>query len=75
MGNEVAAGIHVVAATKDGVIEYWAAAVPQTQAVAAVQAQLAPDWRLFLTNRRLPIAKVAALKLRPGTIRRLKSKP
>lgn len=75
MGNERAGGIHVVEATKEGKTEYWAAAVPESQALDAVRQQVAPGWKLSLTQRRLTTAHVAGLKLRPGGVRQLKFAP
>jgi hypothetical protein len=36
MGNTYVGGIYVIAAVKDGMIEYWAAAVPRDHAIEAV---------------------------------------
>jgi hypothetical protein len=43
MAKIVIQGIPVVAATKGGKTEYWAAAIPRFDAEAAVRAQL-PGW-------------------------------
>jgi len=71
MGNERAGGIYIVMAAKDGKVEYWAAAVPQFRALEAVRHQIAPGWRLILTQHRLRPALVAELNMRPNSVRRL----
>lgn len=75
MGNEYAGGIYVIEAAKDGKTEYWAAAVPREQAVEVVRQQAPPGWSLRLTERRLPVATVAGLKMRLNSVRQLKSPP
>ena len=71
MGDEQAGGVHVVAATRDGRTEYWAAATIRAEAVDAVRQQIAPGWTLALTERRLTPEKVAELKMRPNSVRLL----
>jgi len=75
MGNEYAGGVWVVTATKDRESEYWAAAVPEGQAIEAVRQQVAPGWKLALTQRRLTPAQVVELKMRPNSVRKLKEAP
>jgi hypothetical protein len=75
MGNEYAGGIYVIQATKDGRIEYWAAAVPRDKAIEAVSEQMAPGWKLVLTERRLTPGKIAALRMRANSVRLLKFVP
>jgi hypothetical protein len=75
MGNEYAGGIYVVAATRAGKVQYWAAATPREAAVSTVQQMLLPRWTATLTSRRLTPDQVAALKLRPGGARQLKYAP
>ena len=68
MSNALGGGIYVVAATKDGKTEYWAAATVRAEAVAAVQGQLTGEWTVTLTDRRLTSQKIRALKLRPNAV-------
>ena len=75
MGNEYAGGIWVVTATKDRKSEYWAAAVPESQAIEAVRQQVAPGWKLALTQQRLSPAQIAELEMRPNSVRKLKETP
>jgi len=70
---KLAANVFIIAAAKDGQTEYWAAATPREDAVAAVQERLPPGWKATLTVRRLPIEEVEALKLHPNGVRQLKS--
>jgi len=72
MGNEYAGAVYVIAATKDGATEYWAAATPRDQAIKAVQEQLAPGWSASMTDRRLDTAQVAELEMRLNSVRKLK---
>ena len=53
MVNALAGGIYVIAATKDGKREYWAAATIREEAVASVQRELPPGWIATITDRRL----------------------
>ena len=73
MASMFAGSVYVVTATKSDAIEYWAAATRRDEAAAAVQAILAPGWTASLTDRRIAATKVAALKLRPNSVRRLKA--
>jgi hypothetical protein len=73
MGNEYAAGIYVVAATKDGAIQYWAAATPRRAAEKLIEQLLAPGWMVAPTDRRLSTDQLAALNLRPGGARQLEA--
>ena len=50
MGNALAGGIYVVAATKDDKTEYWAAATIRAKAVDAVRQIIAPGWTLTLSD-------------------------
>jgi hypothetical protein len=72
MVSMFAGSVYVVIATKSGATEYWAAATRREEA-AAVQAILEPGWIAALTERRVAVTKIAALKLRPNGVRRLKS--
>jgi len=73
MGNTLAGGVQIVAATKGGKTVYWAAAVPREKAVEAVREVLAPGWAATLTDLHITPVQVAALKLRPNGVRELKS--
>jgi hypothetical protein len=53
MANTYAGGIYVVAATKDGETEYWAAATPRAKAAFAVKEMLPPGWACTVTDRHL----------------------
>jgi hypothetical protein len=75
MGHDYAADIYVVAATKDGAVEYWAAAMPRWEAEMLIEQLLAPGWMVALTDRRLTTGQVAALNLLPGGARQLKAAP
>jgi hypothetical protein len=72
MTTSGADGIYVVATSKGNMTVYWAAAMPQAEAVAAVEQRLPPGWTAILTNRRLTPDEIASLKLRPGGVRQLK---
>jgi hypothetical protein len=75
MGKLYAGGIYVVAASKDGKTEHWAAATSPKQATAAVQLVLGATWKIKLINRRLTPAQVAELSLQPDDVRRLDPLP
>jgi hypothetical protein len=75
MGNTLASGVYIIAATKNYQTEYWAAATRREEAVAAVQQLLAPGWTSTLTERRITPDQVMALKLRPGGVRKLRYVP
>jgi hypothetical protein len=75
MGNERVGGIYVVAATKNGRTEYWAAATTRGEAVAAVERELVAGWNVTLTNHRLTPQRMRTLKLRPNGVHRLKGAP
>ena len=62
--------IYVVRAEKNGHAEHWVAATLQENAVAAVEAELGPEWKITLTERRLH-SRLSALKMRPNTVRKL----
>ena len=73
MDNEYVGDVYVVAATKDGATEYWAAAVPQANALAEV-GKSAPGWQLTLTNRRLSPDQIAELEMQPDRVQKLKKR-
>jgi hypothetical protein len=73
MGNEYAGGFYVVAASKDGYTEYWVASTPADIAVASVLRALPYGWTAKITTRHLTTAQIAALKMRPNSVRRLES--
>jgi hypothetical protein len=72
MGNTLAGGVQIVAATKGDKTVYWAAAVPREKAVETVRPMLAPGWTATLTDIHLTPAQIAALNLRPNGVRELK---
>jgi len=68
MPKKAAARIYIVIATKDGVIEYWAAATRRKDTMAAVSERLPPGWQAVLTSWRLTPEKMATLNLRPNNV-------
>jgi hypothetical protein len=60
----------IVAATKGGETEYWAVTFIREDAVDAVRNH-APEWRLTLTERRLPGETWRALKMGRHSVRKL----
>jgi hypothetical protein len=75
MSNTFAGGVHVVAASNDRMIEYWAVATSREAAVSTVQQLLPPGWTATLTDSRLTPDQVAGLNLRAGGARQLKYAP
>jgi hypothetical protein len=71
MRKRLFGGIYVVEAMKDGVVEYWAAATLQENAVAAVAKQLGPEWIVTLTEQRLTSQRLSILRMLPNTVRKL----
>ena len=63
MGNAFAGRIYVVAATKGGQTEFWAAATPRKTAAAEVQQLLPTGWMAVPTGWRLTPEKVAQLNM------------
>ncbi len=74
MRRHLAGGVYVVEAKKEAVIEFWAAATLQENAVAAVEKELGPGWSLTLTDRRLAVHRLSLLKIRANTVRKLGSR-
>jgi hypothetical protein len=73
MGKDYTGGVCIVAASKDGYTEYWAASTPANEAVPAVLRALPHGWTAKITNRRITPARIAALNLRPNSVCRLQS--
>ena len=73
MGNTLAGDVYVVAATKDGETEYWAAATPREEAIGAVRERLPPGWTAGLTVSCITVEHAATLNLRPNGVRLLKA--
>jgi hypothetical protein len=71
MRRRLVGGIYVVQAMKDDVVEYWAAATLEQNAVAAVEKELGPGWIITLTDRRLTNQRLSILKMLPNTVRKL----
>jgi hypothetical protein len=71
MGREYAGGIHVIAATKDGKTEYWAAATRREHAVDEVRKALPPGWNATFTERRISAETVRGLKMQRMSVRKL----
>ena len=63
--------VYVVSATKNGQLEFWAAATPRRVAAAQVQRSLPPGWKATLTSWRLSRGRAAELEMRPNTVRKL----
>lgn len=72
MGNALAGGIYVIAVTKGGKREYWAAATIREEAVAAVQRELPPGWIATITDQRITSQTIKNLKMRPNSVRKCK---
>jgi hypothetical protein len=69
MRKRLFGGIYVVAAMKDGEVQYWAAATLQENAVAAVEKQVGPEWLVTLTEQqRLTNKRLSVLKMLPNTV-------
>jgi hypothetical protein len=71
MRKRLFGGIYVVAAIKDGEVQYWAAATLQENAVAAVEKQVGPEWLVTLTEQRLTNKRLSVLRMLPNTVRKL----
>ncbi len=71
MRRHLVGGIYVVEAKKDGVTEYWAAAILRENTVAAVEKEWGPGWIVMLTDRRLTSQRLSMLKMSPNTVRKL----
>ena len=70
MSNTYAGVVYIVTAMKDGETEYWVAANPRDQALAAVREHLAPGWTPSLTDQRLPPEMV--VEMHANRVRKLK---
>jgi len=75
MGNVFAGRICVVAATKDGQTEFWAAATPRKTAAAEVQQLLPTGWMAVPTGWHLTPEKATELNMRANSVRKLKQAP
>jgi hypothetical protein len=80
MANTFAGGIQVVEVSMtDSVIggtptkQLWVAALPRSQAVAAVMAAIPEGWTAKLSLQHLTVEHAARLKLRVGEVRELTS--
>jgi hypothetical protein len=71
MVHEYAGGIYVVAATKDGKTEYWAAATLREHAVDEVRKALGPGWNASFTERRIATETMRDLKMQRLSVRKL----
>jgi hypothetical protein len=71
MRRRIFGGIYVVAAMKEGEIEYWAAATLRENAEAAVAKRVGPGWLVTLTEQRLTDKRLSVLKMGPNTVRKL----
>ena len=74
MGNEYAGGVHLVLALNGTQTEVWVAATPLSDAISAVQTALEDGWKAHrIMSQQLTTDRVAALKLRPNSVRKLSS--
>jgi hypothetical protein len=71
MAHEYAGGFYVVAATKDGKTEYWAAATLREHAVDEVRKELGPGWNASFTERRIATETMRDLKMQRLSVRKL----
>jgi hypothetical protein len=71
MEREYAGGIHVIAATKDGKTEYWAAATRREHAVDEVRKALPPGWNATFTERRISVETARQLKMQRMSVSKL----
>jgi hypothetical protein len=62
--------VYVVQAERNGLLEHWAAATLEENAVAAVETELGPGWTVTLTEGRLT-SRLSALKMRPNAVQKL----
>jgi hypothetical protein len=74
MRRHLVGTIYVVEAKKEAATEFWAAATPHEDAVAAVERELGPGWIVSLTDRRLTRHRRSQLKMHPNTVRKLGSR-
>jgi hypothetical protein len=63
--------VHVVAATKDGETQFWAAATSRNEAVARVLQRLPRGWTATLMRWQLTAKKIAQLNLEPNAVEKL----
>ena len=72
MGYANVADIAVVAATKDGEIEYWAVTLPRENAEEAVMSRMVgPGWTVCLTDQHITPRRAAALSMQSDRVRPL----
>ena len=71
MGDRLASDIYIVATSKNGRTEHWAARTPRDEAVTAVQQQLAPGSTATLTVMRMRTDEAERLKLPLNGVRQL----
>jgi hypothetical protein len=64
-------GIYIVRAERDGLVEHWAAATTQENAIPEVGRELGSGWTLTLAEDRLASSQLSVLKMRPNTVRKL----
>ena len=71
MDDTYAGDILVVAATKGGQTQLWAAALPLHEVLPGVALKVGDGWELTVTTKRLTRQKAAALNMRPNSVRRI----
>jgi len=71
MSSEIAEGIYVVEATKDGEIEYWAVALPYEEVLHALAHATGPGWKYVVTTECLTVERAVELGLPLSPVRRI----
>jgi hypothetical protein len=71
MSSEIAEGIYVVEATKDGEIEYWAVALPYEEVLDALARATGPGWKYVVTTEWLTVERAVELGLPFAPVRRI----
>jgi hypothetical protein len=71
MSSEIAEGIYVVEATKDGEIEYWAVALPYEEVLHALAHATGAGWKYVVTTECLTVERAVELGLPLSPVRRI----
>jgi hypothetical protein len=71
MSSEMAEGVYVVQATKDGQIEFWAVALPCEEVLHAMAAATGPGWKYVITTEWLTVERAVELGLPLSPVRRI----
>jgi hypothetical protein len=62
---------YVVVGTCGDKVEYWAAVVPRRRAAQEVRKVLGSEWKTKVTIWRLPSERLAELKLKSNSVRKI----